>query len=286
MRKRNRVNDLREISIEDEKKVQTGILNEINDFCNANGIKYYLLYGTLLGAVRHKGYIPWDDDIDIGMFRKDYNLFFECFNQYSRTKGLQYEAININTDNKYYLPMGKVVDKDTILIEDISLSYPLGVFIDVFPIDYLPDSVGKCVKIIKKVKGVKRLLSCKLSLWSNTHSLIHNLCCITIKVLLLPVSCNRLCKWMNCIVTDSNDKKSQNVGSIVFGMYGEKEIWNLDDFDKSILVEFEGKEYFAPAGLDNILHKTYGDYMTPPPIEKRISHHKNSAYWGKRVEML
>lgn len=282
--KKYKVDGLRELSVEEEKKIQIEILNEVSSFCNANGIKYYLLYGTLLGAVRHKGFIPWDDDIDIGMFREDYDNFFKCFNCYSSEKGTQYEAININTNNNYYLPMGKVINKNTMLIEHVNVDCPLGVFIDIFPIDCLPNCMKECLNITRKIKGIERLLEYKQSFWSSEYSIFKNIYHVAIKAVLLAFPNYKLCEYINHMAENNKNKDSNNMGSIVLGMYGEKEIWSRNDFEKTTLVEFEGKKYSAPVGFDNVLRKTYGDYMTLPPIERQISHHKNSAYWRKGVE--
>ena len=268
-----------EIPLEEEKELQLEILNTIDDYCSNNDIKYFLLYGTLLGAVRHKGFIPWDDDIDIGMMRDDYNRFFESFNQYSRDNGLKYEAVNIDNKSKYYLPIGKVIDKDTILFEHVNVNCPLGVFIDVFPIDNLPDSREQCVKIVKRIGYIERLLGYKQAFWSDRYSLFKNIYHMIMKGILFPFSNNFLCKQINKMASCYGGSKKENAGSIVLGVYGEKGIWKRKYFDDSAKLEFEGKLYSAPIGYDNLLHCIYGDYMTLPPKEKQINHHINSAYW-------
>ena len=267
------------IPLEEEKKIQIQILNAIDDFCSKNGIKYFLLYGTLLGAVRHKGFIPWDDDIDIGMFREDYNLFFDTFNQYSQNNGHKYEAIYINNNKKYYLPIGKVIDKDTILFEHVNVNCPLGVFIDVFPIDSLAASREDCVKLVKRIGIIERLLGYKQAFWSDRYSLIKNIFHMIVKAILFPFSNNYLCRQINRMASCKVEPETKNAGSIVLGVYGEKGIWDREDFDDSIKLEFEGKYYSAPSGYDNLLHRIYGDYMKLPPKEKQLNHHKNTAYW-------
>lgn len=276
--------ELRIISIDKEKIIQLNILNTIREFCNSHRIRYYLLYGTLLGAVRHKGFIPWDDDIDIGMLREDYNRFFSCFNQLSKDENSKYEAINIDTNSKYYLPMGKVIDRGTVLIEEVNVDFPLGVFVDVFPIDYLPESKRKCVEIVREIGFFERLLAYKQCFWSEKYSLIKNLFHFGMKALLLPFSSNRICKWINSLASTHGNENSKYIGSIVLGIYGEKGIWNREDFDNEKLVvkEFEGKEHPVPCGYDHVLCRIYDDYMTLPPKEKQVSHHKNNAYWRYR----
>ena len=104
---------MRRIYIDELKKIQINILDQVADFCNKNDISYWLDCGTLLGAVRHKGYIPWDDDVDIGMFRSDFDRFLNLFNQSNE----RYKVYNIENNNEFYYPFGKVLDTTTILYE-------------------------------------------------------------------------------------------------------------------------------------------------------------------------
>ena len=105
----------KDISVEELKMIQLKILDSIDDFCKKNGIQYFLFSGTLIGAVRHKGYIPWDDDVDICMKRKDYDRFFSEFNQQRRDT---LKAISAEIEKNYYLASGKVIDTATVIEEE------------------------------------------------------------------------------------------------------------------------------------------------------------------------
>ena len=118
------------ISVEELKMLQLKILDSIDDFCKKNEIQNFLFSGTLIGAVRHKGYIPWDDDVDICMKRKDYDRFFAEFNQ-QRQDTLK--AISTETEKDYYLASGKVIDTATVIEEENNYAMPIGVYVDVFP---------------------------------------------------------------------------------------------------------------------------------------------------------
>lgn len=145
----------KEIKVEELKQIQLDILKFVDKFCKENNLKYFLAYGTLLGAVRHKGYIPWDDDIDIIMFREDYEKFVTTF------KDVNYKVFATEVNSKYPYPFAKVGDTRTYYMEEIKDVIDTGVNIDVFPLDYLPENRIKdiCNKrnFLQKVWLLKRL---------------------------------------------------------------------------------------------------------------------------------
>ena len=119
------------ITSEELKAIQLDLLQKTADFCKENGIRYYLCGGTLLGAIRHKGYIPWDDDIDISMPRPDYDRFISMFNKPEN----DYQVIDMSNNKKYGLPFAKVHDTRTFVDELQYTKDQFGVYIDIFPID-------------------------------------------------------------------------------------------------------------------------------------------------------
>jgi len=127
MRKIEDINELRQI--------QMGILDHVHQFCEAHGLRYFLSSGTLIGAVRHQGYIPWDDDIDIYMPREDYEQFLQSYHD---DNGV-YRAINPTTESHYYYTFAKVVDQRTRMVETETQGYEIGVYMDIFPVDYVSD---------------------------------------------------------------------------------------------------------------------------------------------------
>lgn len=126
---------MKQMTIDEVKKVQLQILSHVAKFCDENGICYWIDSGTLLGAIRHKGYIPWDDDIDIGMLREDYDRFSEIFNKANST----YHFLCIENTPDFYLPHGKVCDSETILYEPDENGYKSAVNIDIFVYDNAPE---------------------------------------------------------------------------------------------------------------------------------------------------
>ena len=123
----------KKLTVDDARKVELGILKYIDSVCRSNNIPYCLDYGTLLGAIRHKGFIPWDDDIDISMKRDDYERFVELMQ--SNTPS-QYRLLTDKTCEGYYYEYGKMVDTSTRLVETDIMEIPeMGVWVDIFPKD-------------------------------------------------------------------------------------------------------------------------------------------------------
>ena len=263
---------MREMSLDEVKKVEIDILDYISELCDQNGLRYYLMAGTLIGAVRHKGFIPWDDDIDIGMPRPDYNKLKEILKDdlhENRFKLLTYEYGN--TDYNFM----KVVDDRTILYEKY-INTPTGVWVDVFPIDGLPTNSTIARLLCYKLEFWRRLLSihnAKLDIATSKKRLL-------IKRLIAPVakifSVGFLCKKVNNVFEKYDYDKCIYVGA-VSGGFSYKARIEKDVYEQSF-VEFEGKKYAAPAGSDRLLSKLYGDYMQIPPVEKQIQH-EFRAFW-------
>ena len=263
--------NLRELTNEEHKTRALEILLRVAAFCDQNDLTYYLSDGTLLGAVRHKGFIPWDDDIDIMMPRQDYERFIKIFKDES---GLEL-ATPYDESPLYYFV--KVYDSHTVKIEPISYKRReyLGVDVDIFPLDGQPQKIKqkRFLRQNKRISFVYKLLS--LSLLLDRKSSLK-------KRMVLPmldmVGTKRLIKWHNKIATKYDYDKCEMVG-IVNGLDGlcSRHEKSKVFYDR-VKVSFEGYEFWAPAGYHQYLTDKYGDYMTPPPKEKQVTHHVNKVY--------
>ena len=264
----------KEITDKELKDIQLKMIEEINNFCRRYNLSFYLAYGTLIGAVRHKGYIPWDDDIDILMPRKDYERFIKEFQSNSGLGVLSYQ-----NDKDYYLPFSKVINEKTCLKEGINYNVNIGVYIDVFPLDNIPN--GKVARKIQfyKAKFFRNIINLKPLDKNKKKNPFKRLIINVAKVFTFFLKMEFLNKMINKIAIKYNTKDTNYVGNLTALAYKNREFWNKDDFKETVYMNFEGIKLPCPKGYDNILRKTYGDYMKLPPKEKQVSHHVFEAWW-------
>ena len=275
---KNNYNSKNTIPIEELRRIQLNILKKVAAFCEENNITYYLYYGTLLGAVRHAGFIPWDDDIDICMFRKDYDTFFQKFN-INRKDDLCAVCCDSDNVSNYYVPIGKVYDKKTVLKEEISTNCVIGVNIDIFALDNVPLSEIRQKMLFCSISFYKKLLFIKNSTYSKKLSLYKNAIIIFLRFLLFPIPIRLLTQKLNKIASLYQFDKSLKVANLQFFLYTYREIVLAEWFGEPIKIVFEGDYFNAPAMYHKILEALYGDYMSLPPKEQQISRHFFNAYY-------
>lgn len=263
---------MKTIKPDELKIIQLNILDNLSKFCIKNKIHYILSYGTLIGAVRHNGYIPWDDDIDICMPRPDYERFLSLFNK----KNENYKVMEHRIDKNYKLPFAKVYDTNTIINEYLYIKDNFGVYIDVFPIDGI-----KSDNQIKLSILYNKLLNTKRAIIKNSQRSILKKVILSIgKIIIHPISIHCILKKITNISTIASFNDSQYAANIV-SPYGKCEIMPKELFQEFTMHKFENGEYKIPKEYDKYLKNIYGDYMQLPPIEKQVTHHFYKAYWKK-----
>lgn len=264
---------MKEIALDELKSIQLDLLQKTVDFCESNGLRCFMCGGTLIGAIRHKGYIPWDDDIDIAMPRQDYDRFVKTFNQPEN----YYQVVNLETNPKYEYCFAKVFDNRTVLKE---LYYPgntFGVYIDLFPADGVKD-----IAQIRKIMVLRKILNSKRA--NYYHRTIPKMIINTFaKILLLLVSARKIARLMD------HEARKYAFGSLpsaglIANPIGIGEMVDKSVFDSDVYMEFEGRQYRAPIGYDKWLRSIYGDYMQLPPEEYRVSHHTFKAWWKDDIK--
>ena len=262
---------MRKIELEELRTIQLDILSEVDLFCRQNGIVYSLCGGTLLGAVRHKGYIPWDDDIDLMMPRADYERFSSTF------RSSKSELIDLRKDGRTIEICLKVSRKGT-LMRDTQFGRELwGINIDIFPIDGAPESFADHCREIsrlrrrlpvvcpfyKSVAGNRLQWLVKYLLKRMSHPFYANILKIKEEIERLACSCP----------LDSSPR-----AGVILGSYGEREVVDRSVFESMTELPFEGKDYPSISNFDLYLSSIYGNYMELPPPEKRITHHLYDAF--------
>lgn len=261
---------MKELTIEEIKMCALETLVDVAAFCKEHNITYYLCGGTLLGAVRHKGYIPWDDDIDICMPRPDYERFLASYTSENHT------LFHYKKQADYYYPFAKVANNKTCLFETRVKSIDgMGVYVDIFPMDGLSDSKKTAQKILRSNCFKRDLQAVGVS---TTGKGIKGVVKSIIKAFSPKNAAWKLCDKIEKKTKKFPFEKSRFVGC-TFGVYGKREVMPREVFSEVTPLSFEGHLLNAPVGYDFYLSSLYGDYMTPPPEDKRHSTHSYKAYW-------
>ena len=269
--------ELQELSLKDIQRTELELLLAFDRVCTVEGLRYSLGGGTLLGAVRHKGFIPWDDDIDVMMPRSDY----EAFLRFCKNNPVGFNIEAYDTVEGYNSLFTRVSDQNTIIIDELSeLPYETGIGIDVFPIDGLGKTEKQSKQIFHKTDFNRELLNAaawKKFFRSKTHSIVIEPIRFVMYVLSRFADPKKLIEKI-----EKENKKHPFEGSVyagcVCGSYREKEIMKTETFENYVDMDFEGHRLKAIRNYDEYLTKHYGDYMKLPPEEKQKTHHTYKAY--------
>ena len=280
-----------ELKLEEKKILSLRILKYIDKCCRDNELKYSLGYGSLLGAIRHKGFIPWDDDIDIMMPRDDYNKFLNEYNGYNDI----YRVCSIEKDDSYPYTMAKVFDQRTKL-RDFTLwkQYPYaGVFVDIFPIDGLPSKAEEQERLFNHQQFLNLLVhgSCMKYTFSHHYvdskepgakikALSRTILKFAAITLMHPLSTRKLVKKINQEACKYSFETSANVSVLIDCASGNKrEVLPKEIFENPRLYQFEQYQFKGVDNYDFYLTHLFHDYMEMPPVNRRLPHHNFQVYW-------
>lgn len=269
---------MRQMTTEEFKQVMLDILIKIDSFCRQNNIEYFLEGGTAIGAIRHKGYIPWDDDIDIAMTRPNYERFIHSF-------GGVYDHLDLfapELDANYYASYANVCDNRTLLEEDmfVHMGYDLGVKVDIFPIDACEDDIKVCNRWHYVIRIIDNILSRRHRNMEYTwkHNKFNYFTCTIVRVLTSPIKYKTWMHWLLKIVTRC-DYPTANYAYHASLPYKKVTRCPKKVFEEYVDVEFEGYIVRNLKDFDTHLRTIFGDYMQLPPVEERVGHHGFTAYW-------
>ena len=253
-----------EIEVSELQQELLKIMKAFHISCINNDLKYYMLGGTCLGAIRHKGFIPWDDDMDVGMPREDYDIF--CRNAKDILPD-DYELRYYKTTPNSPFHFAKLINKNTTLIEPKYHDYLEGIYIDLFPLDIMTD------------KNIGNRIRCQ-RIWFE-HACVMNHCSTEKKKGVLKnffmsyAKFRKLNKMHDCLerlmIKESKDTPLYLCNFL--GAWKDREIIPIKIFGEGRLYEFEDTKLYGPEDSDSYLHSLYGDYMKLPPKEKQVCRH-------------
>ena len=256
--------------------MELDILKQVTELCNRHGLRYFLLGGTFLGAVRHKGFIPWDDDIDIGMPRTDFEKFCKLAEK-ELVKPLGFISYKNNKEHIYFHPRvynfnSRVVDRSGVEVKE---TYA---WIDVFPLDGMPGN-----KVVRKLHGFRLLFWRMLFMYSQFDKIVN----VSLKnrvwyeKILIDIgkvikfdkilNTHKIMAKIDSIMRKYEYEASAYVGNFM-GAYKMKEVFPKEYYAETAEYEFEGLRCPAPKNYDAVLSQMYGDYMTPPRKDVQNKH--------------
>lgn len=261
---------MQEITLREMQAIQLGILETIVEICRENDLKCYPVGGTLLGAVRHKGFIPWDDDVDVALPREDFDrLETICRKELPE----HYKWIDYKDEFRIPGNLAKVCDTRTVLIQETRADYevPLGVYMDIFPLDGMPRN-----PVLQELHHFRaqclRMLICINSLdTSRPRPLIKRLIIGLVQGILSESSVRSMQESLERTIRKYSYDSAQEVCNYL-GRYGRRERFPKAWVGERTTVTFEGLEMTAFSEYPKYLGRIYGDYLTLPPPEHRKPH--------------
>lgn len=270
---------MRKIELEEQKSLMLALLRRFDAFCAEHGLRYFLSGGTLLGAVRHQGFIPWDDDIDVMMPRPDYErLLSLCGGRLDGPEGY-IDVLFPQPGGTYLYPFAKLADSRTVSIEKkIGQKAPLGVYADIFPIDGLPSG-----ELATRLWYARMEVYKKLHQYASLETLPRpgrRYRRVLRRLLVEPARRRGAAYWavkMDRLARRRPLDRSTRCGVFVWG-YARREIMDKAGFFDEVRLPFEGGLFAAPARYDDYLRSLYGEYRQLPPAEQRVCH-DNLVYW-------
>ena len=270
-----------------KKQVQQLLLSMLEEFagyCRKHGLRFYLVGGTLLGAVRHQGFIPWDDDIDVGMPRPDYDRFLELVREEPVAPYLQAISGEEGTLSNPYcelIHIGTRLDRNSSrYIREKCQN--LHLFIDIFPQDGWPEDDGQARKLAAKMKNMRYMIQNARAKFGKGTSFGRILAKTPAVLAMRFVGYQRIIDRMNRVARRFDYDRSRYVGAVTYGIYGPGERCLHDEVVNFTEVTFEGNTYPAPGCYDRYLTQIFGDYRKLPPEDQRVDHKMKVWYEGEQ----
>lgn len=272
----------KKLSFQEIRKIQIEELLYVKKLCEKNNLTYFIISGTLLGAVKYKGYIPWDNDIDIALLRKDYLKLIEII---EKDNNQDFEVLTIYNTRDYYYPYAKLIDKKTKLVDNAKEINKMGVFIDIFPMDYFNDDV--CLQF-NKLNFIRNMVSKRMRIKNQLKKTMiyeekeKDINFITFKTIIYnivdlisrPLGYNF---WVK--ILDKVSSKNKEGKYLAFLFINKLYYFDIELFSETANYTFENNIFSSIKDYDFYLKKIYGDYMKELPLSKQRTNHQFDVYW-------
>ena len=269
------------MTLEELQKLEFEILKVFHHFCEEHSLRYYLCGGTLIGAVRHKGFIPWDDDIDVMMPRPDYMKLLDLVHDGQLDEYRKLDCLYLN-ENALSSILRIYDNRTELTFTNYRIEKKFGCWIDIFPLDGLSDSAAERKKQFRKSRIAQDLTLCNDTKFGGKRRSrmvqIFQYGLLPILPFVYMVGHEKLVRWTDRISRKYAYETAKYVG-VVVGRAKEKEAMLKERMEPAVFVDFWGEKFYAMANYDEYLTNLYGDYMTPPPEEGRVSRHEIAIYW-------
>lgn len=265
---------MQELTMDEIHEVTLGILKKIDEIASGEHLTYYMAYGTLIGVIRHQGFIPWDDDLDLMMLREDYDRLVEYFDRHEKEL-YPYKILTPQNNKKYPHMIARVCNVEYPVVVENEQDCGMGVFIDIYPMDGVGSDLAVWRRMLKwrqqLVAGCYYATRLHFEIPKKTYRIPDRfLLYLFAKCVGRDFFTNRLEAYKSRF----DWEKSRYIGCAVW----EQDTYEKSDFDRVIKMPFEGMEVPVPAEYDRVLRPLYDDYMKLPPEESRQPHHNYRAY--------
>lgn len=250
-------------SVKEHQEHLFDVLKNFDDFCRSREIKYSLAYGTMLGAIRHKGFIPWDDDVDVFMHREEYEKLERCLGRARGFKNFRLWGI-YDKENYFVGYVAKLFDTETRLVEHLKRDVEYGVYIDIFIVDEMPSSFLRERLFLTGYRYMARTMQI-----FSRRALLFERMKRWLKITPDFMCANRLVRFLFRIKGTGGGYAATTCLS---GWNFERVLFRKEWMSSYVDVEFEGRSFPVFAGWDKLLTSHYGEYMMLPPCEERYTH--------------
>lgn len=267
-------NERKELTLSQIQQGSFEVLLKVKEICEKLQINYYLAYGTLIGAARHSGFIPWDDDIDVWMFRKDYETFVRyCLD--NKESLYPFEILNYSNTKYYPYPISRLSDSRYKTEYSNCKDYGLGLFVDLYPLDRVDIRNDKFKKKqLRKVRNICRLYDEN----RNFKSFLRRLYVIALLTVTFCFSRKKYIKSADISAQKYNQTKEAKHLAVCAWEFDWRPDKEQDFIGEKKELMFNGVLFQVPSNYHSVLTNHYGDYTQLPPPEQRIAHHDYKAF--------